>query len=626
MQLADDVFAIIGEGAALLAALDENSESFFDSLTRLREILAMLGESAPAAAPAAPALTFSLADKAGSAKSLAAYFDAGFDMPEIEQVYEAQTVADLARLADDEALRIKARNWDEISRSKYRANDDGTKQAAYEHLKARGISGKLDIPVMRSKVSDGEKILAESIAQNPEYLAVKAQIQKEYDERGTRLRELLHIADGRTGASEAEMQAAAAEYHALQKDGLVDRMNKLNTDTWNKVIADRAERHAALFRADGEQIVSTLLDSSSVSNESALAWAKSQVVDDDAKAKLKRQKYPLDKFYQDMADFYRLTGGKASAIRFMAGGKRANAGGIETVTGEKYINLDTSFTKETLWHELAHHLENDPLAKAAANGFLLKRRESDKAYSLRSLTGSKFYGPTEIAWKDSFTNPYVGRIYRDGATEVFSMGLQYLSDPAKAAWFAGKDPEMFDLVTGYVGNPLSPAMRAKLTMHSGVVDEKVGAQQAAANEYPTALAWFANRAELTADDWFDTLDRESELYDKLRRLFSYEAKGQTLTYVGAANPYRVFTGTMAKTGSKRLVKNGYLIVDITDDRRFYNLTHAQTHAGLETARAIVGLARLTSETPSKVIAHFFTDSRSQTAEQKVVSYWKALNE
>jgi hypothetical protein len=626
MSATDDIFKVIGEGATLLAALDENSESFFADLARLREIIAALGEGAPAAAPAAPALTFSLADKEGSAKSLSAYFRGGFDMPEIEKPFEAQTVADLARLAGDEDLREKAGNWNERTRSMHYANSDVTKKGVYEHLKARGISGKLDIPVMRSKVSDGEKILAESIAQNPEYLAVKAQIQKEYDERSARLLQLVRIAGGKTGASEAEMDAAAAEYQALQKDGLVDRMNKLNTDTWNKVIADRAERHASLFRADGEQIVSTLLNSSSVSNEDALAWAKSQVVDNDAKAKLKRQKYPLDKFYQDMADYYRLTGGKASAIRFMAGGKRASAGGIETVTGEKYINLDTSFTKETLWHELAHHLENDPLAKAAANGFLLSRRESDKAYSLRSLTGSKFYGPREIAWKDSFTNPYVGRIYPDGATEVFSMGLQYLSDPAKAAWFAGKDPEMFDLVTGYVGNPLSPAMRAKLTMHSGVIGERVGVQQAAANEYPTALAWFANRAELQADDWFDTLDRESELYDKLRRLFSYEAKGQTLTYVGAANPYRVFTGTMAKTGSKRLVKNGYMIVDITDDRRFYSLTHAQTHAGLETARAIVGLARLTSETPSRVIAHFFTDSRSQTAEQKVVSYWKALTE
>jgi hypothetical protein len=622
MQLADDVFAIIGEGAALLAALDENADSFFADLTRLREILAMLGEGAPAA-PVAPTLAFSLADKATSAKSLAAYFDAGFNLPEIEQVFEAQTVSDLARLAGDEDLRAKARDFDTPSR--LNANDDATKLAAHEHLKARGISSKLDIPAISSKVSEGDRILAESIANNPEYLAVKAQIQKEYDERGTRLRELLRIADGRTGASEAEMQAAA-EYHALQKDGLVDRMNKLNTDTWNKVVADRAERHAALFRADGEAIVSTLLEASSVSNDDALAWAKSQVIDADAVAKLKRQKYPLAKFHQDMADFYRLTGGKASAIRFMAGGKRANAGGIETTTGEKYINLDTSFTKETLWHELAHHLENDPLAKAAANGFLLKRRESAQAYTLRSLTGSKFYGPKEIAWKDSFTNPYVGRIYSDGATEVFSMGLQYLSDPAKAAWFAGKDPEMFDLVTGYVGNPLSPAMRAKLNMHSGVIDEKVGAQQAAANEYPTALAWFADRAELQADDWYETLDRESELYDKLRRLFSYEAKGQTLTYVGAANPYRVFSGTMAKTGSRRLVKNGYMIVDITDGSRFYNLTHAQTHAGLETARAIVGLARLTSETPSRVIAHFFTDSRSQTAEQKVVSYWKALTE
>lgn len=49
-----DTFTLIGEGAQLLAALDENSDSFFADLGRLREIVLALGSGAPAVDPALP--------------------------------------------------------------------------------------------------------------------------------------------------------------------------------------------------------------------------------------------------------------------------------------------------------------------------------------------------------------------------------------------------------------------------------------------------------------------------------------------------------------------------------------------------------------------------------------------
>ena len=44
---------------------------------------------------------------------------------------------------------------------------------------------------------------------------------------------------------------------------------------------------------------------------------------------------------------------------------------------DKTINIGSYFNKRVLWHELSHFIENDPVAMAASNGFLLSRRESD---------------------------------------------------------------------------------------------------------------------------------------------------------------------------------------------------------------------------------------------------------
>ncbi|MGN8554582.1 UNVERIFIED_CONTAM: hypothetical protein OHV15_18560, partial [Microbacterium sp. SLM126] len=171
-----------------------------------------------------------------------------------------------------------------------------------------------------------------------------------------------------------------------------------------------------------------------------------------------------------MAEYYRLSGGKASAIRIgIDGGRRANAVGVTARTDEKVINLGSRFNKTVLFHELAHHLENDPIAMAASNGFLKRRRESDTKFTLRSLTGNKGYGPMEVAYKDGFIDPYVGKVYPGGITEVFSMGVQYLANPSHAAILAAKDPHMLELITGYLSAPLTPAMHAKLNMHQGVV-------------------------------------------------------------------------------------------------------------------------------------------------------------
>ncbi|PSJ15753.1 hypothetical protein, partial [Nitrosomonas supralitoralis] len=196
-----------------------------------------------------------------------------------------------------------------------------------------------------------------------------------------------------------------------------------------------------------------------MTKEQAESWANSQVIGKSAIARLKKAKYPEADVRRDMAEFYRISGGKLRLIKIESERSgRAHAKGIGHFE-DASINPGNNFNKTTLWHEMAHHLEADSAAKSAANGYLLKRRQSEKVFSLRSLTGNRGYGSNEGAYKDDFIDPYVGKVYRDQTTEVWAMGIQYLANPYDAAMLASKDPEMAALMAGYLQAELTPAMK-----------------------------------------------------------------------------------------------------------------------------------------------------------------------
>jgi hypothetical protein len=521
-------------------------------------------------------------------------------------VYEAEKVATLARLTGDVELTNRANNW-AADNGATQAHTAEAKQAAYEHLKARGILDKLPDNLSRATLSNlySEAEQLQKPDDNPDYLAAR----KRHDDVKARLSALANAATDMS-LSEAERTAAwELRTRLLAESHPTTLWNEEVVPAWRKAVADRAAAHADLLRGAGEQIVAKALEASSVTAEDALAWAKAQYIEPAAVAKLKRQKYSLEQFQQDMADYYRLAGGKASTIKFLAGGKRANAGGITTVNGEKYINLDTSFSKVTLWHELAHHLENDPLAQAAAQGFLLARRESDKLYRLRDLTGSDFYAPKEVAWKDSFTDPYVGRVYPHGTTEVFSMGLQYLSDPVKAAWFAGKDPEMFDLVTGYLQTPTSPAMRAKLDMHKDAIGEKADEAAAKEAEYRAALAWLADRVTITHDNWFNEVDRSTYAFDLFKSYTLNKEKTRAPAYVGSSGEFKVFSGAYAKLGTRRYSKGWQVVQYDPQSDRIPDST--VVHGDMETVRAVIAIAKINGTGPGAAYTLYFFNYRGK---------------
>ena len=94
-------------------------------------------------------------------------------------------------------------------------------------------------------------------------------------------------------------------------------------------------------------------------------------------------------------------------------------------------------------HELGHVLEKSGNIKQQCIDFLNRRTQGEELVKLSDVTGRNY--KEEMCKPDHFPDPYCGKIY-DGtdATEILSMGLQYLyDDPVK---FHEKDPDYFNFI------------------------------------------------------------------------------------------------------------------------------------------------------------------------------------
>ena len=320
-----------------------------------------------------------------------------------------------------------------------------------------------------------------------------------------------------------------------------------------------------------------------------------------------------------MAEFYRVTGGKLRQVRLETNGsKRANASGIGHFE-DNVIRPGSSFNKTVLWHEMAHHLEADSEAKAASNGYLLKRRKSEKVYSLRSLTGNRGYRSDEGAYDDNFINHYIGKVYRDKTTEVWSMGVQYLAKPYDAAMMLAKDPEMAALMAGYLQADLNPAMKALQAVQDSAKDKAQEKRDQVKSEYEQALDKLAAGVEIVDDGWFGALDPidQGNLLSRWGGLGDPEAK-----FIGSWGGYRAFTGKFKDKLSKR-TKKGYAVVFTTmsgsfvnpdDNKRRFMPNSAPVHGDERFLKAFMRMASMRADSVYTVLYHI-VGSESRIVEE-----------
>lgn len=551
--VAERFFALLGEGAQILKRLDEDSAGFFSDISRLREILSIMGEDSSDYVDGS--VFFSLDDKEKSEDSLRRYLQrTEIAMPKFMAPFEAKNVGELLEEIGVTSYTIK----------------NGTRDDTVSMM-LHFVESAPEFGVDRDEAAKIEQMLDELQNENlsEKHRKVTAGIVAKLNEIERRIN---------VGQEKSRETGDATEYEQAVKEW--NEAEKEYRGAWTEINSEwksRRDSIAAQASSHGLRIISTIVESSPVTKEQADKWASEQDIDASASAKLKRGGYSAKEARADMAEFYRMVGGKCPAITLSATrNKRASASGIHKRRGEKTINIGSGFNKRVLWHEMGHHLEFDALCYAAANGFLLKRRVDDKVYSLRELTGNKGYRADEVAYKDSFINPYVGKHYRDGYTEVFSMGMENLCSPETAYRFAAKDPEHFALITGYIQSKMTPAQSAKIGMHQdGRTQQK---QQNKSDEavYSEIIAKMATRARITPDGWFDSFDEEWK--DRFRRMVLAKYKPDDV-YIGSFGSLRVFQGIFLNMITGRKSK-GY--------RVYQDLREGQVHANAEWRASIHG--------------------------------------
>lgn len=204
------------------------------------------------------------------------------------------------------------------------------------------------------------------------------------------------------------------------KPFLQKKAEELAALPWDEMKAIRSELDSAKEKAY-DQVINTLLAKSPVTEDQARDWAKQNVIfSKPAMAKAAKSGYGKKDIERDTLLFYRLTGGRLPRLEFTTTRKSRSC--AAHWSGELFIGHN--FGRRTLWHEMAHLLEDDEKIKVTAIAFRNRRRESPQLHQLRNLVPGSNYGPEEVAYKDSWISEYVGKDYGQTATEVVSMGMQ----------------------------------------------------------------------------------------------------------------------------------------------------------------------------------------------------------
>jgi len=539
----------------------------------VRAILAKLG-TGPASPPTS--IRIDPADKEASIRSLREYLSDGIkSVPDELRPFEQKMVVQLAAaLGDRETVN-------RVSVVEQREDRETKQLAAFQAVAANGVNPGVDAVALAARVDDLRAKLVETAKASS---ARVARVNSELAALNARYR----VESSRLSS---EQMKAQREGRYVDADRLLDELasSRERYLAEFKAIKAEAEEHVASanrsmgrydgydeLAPEGQKVIAAIMSASKISDADAKAWAQRQKIEPSTVAKLKRMGYKEAVIRQDMADFYRISGGRIPEIEITSTVGRAHASGITATEGRKLIAVGKRFDRTVLFHELAHHIEADEIAKAASNGFLVKRRRSPQVKLLSALTGNRGYSGSEVAYEDDFLHPYIGKVYRDGVTEVFSMGLEHLATPGAAALFAAKDPEMFAMVTGYLSQEVTPAMQAMLAVSTGATTARQEAASSLEAQYADAVETLAGKVKLSNNpDW------------DLKPGFRFESwvdsrmkKDSKRTYVGSHGLFHVYQGTVRGIRSRRWAK-GHLILwdtggtpDVTPIPADLNLTKA----------------------------------------------------
>lgn len=253
-------------------------------------------------------------------------------------------------------------------------------------------------------------------------------------------------------------QTLAKIKNGLQSDKIKGEQREKLKEMGRKALKQHQEleqQEAKAAEQAMKQVRDRLLqDAAKQYGEQAKAFAKGIEIDDKA-AGIRN----ANEMRRDAMEYYLLTKGKgAGSIKKLTYERdRASANPEKEV-----VDVGKSPTKQILFHEMAHHMEyNNPAIAAAAIGWI-RSRSSGPPQKLKDITGNQRYRDSEVAYQDKFLSPYVGKVYpvkgKDGkvtlrpATEAISMAVERMATPADMVNFYRQDPEHFKFVLGILAS------------------------------------------------------------------------------------------------------------------------------------------------------------------------------
>jgi hypothetical protein len=151
-----------------------------------------------------------------------------------------------------------------------------------------------------------------------------------------------------------------------------------------------------------------------------------------------------------VSDFYTLTGKTQKLAEVSLGAGRSQA---DRRNRSIKINSEANALRQRkeLFHELGHFAgQSNKASIQAEKDFLNSRiKPGSKLELLNDIMGTNKFG-MERAYRGRFPNPYTGKYYISGATEVFSTGFENFASASDLSKFYKSDPEHFSLIMSYI--------------------------------------------------------------------------------------------------------------------------------------------------------------------------------
>lgn len=153
---------------------------------------------------------------------------------------------------------------------------------------------------------------------------------------------------------------------------------------------------------------------------------------------------------EHLADFIQMTGGmSAESFKKIKIDSARPYADIENGSVNLGRDVTPEARKTALFHEFGHIVEMNGGLNKITNKWL-DQRATGPAVPMNKLSKLAAYDDDEIARPDHFVDPYVGKVYDTGETEVLSVGLERMASPQAMLKFYQSDPEHFFLTIGAI--------------------------------------------------------------------------------------------------------------------------------------------------------------------------------